>query len=55
MSVTTLLAPALAGTLYALLGPQNVYYIMGGMCLGSVLFTSRVPKLPNSNAGRRAA
>ncbi|MFQ6030520.1 MAG: MFS transporter, partial [Dehalococcoidia bacterium] len=54
MSASTLLAPTVAGTLYALLGPENVYYIVAGMCLGSVLLTGLVPKLPSSSPGRRA-
>ncbi len=49
MSAMTLLAPAVAGGLYALVGPDKVYFIIGGMSLLSVVLTTLVPK-PQRNA-----
>ena len=42
MSATTLLAPTVAGSLYALLGPGGVYYVISATQLAAVLFTGRV-------------
>ena len=44
MSAMTLLAPAVAGGLYALAGPANVYFIISGLSILSVALTSLVPK-----------
>ena len=44
MSAMTLLAPAVAGGLYALAGPANVYFIISGLSLLSVALTTLVPK-----------
>ena len=44
MSGTTLLAPALAGGLYAWAGPDYVYYLIGGLGAVSVVVTGLVPK-----------
>ena len=44
MSLTTLMAPALAGGLYALIGPDGVYYVIGGMLVGAMLLTGLLPK-----------
>ena len=52
MSATTLLAPALAGTLYAAIGPDGTYYVISAMLFGSVLLTGLLPKL--KGAARRA-
>lgn len=46
MSMMTLIAPALAGVLYELIGPENVYVIVCAVMLSAVLFTSLVPKMP---------
>ncbi len=46
MSMMTLIAPALAGVLYELIGPENVYVIVCSVMLSAVLFTSLVPKMP---------
>ena len=43
MSVTTLVAPAIAGNAYALLGPDRVYYIITALCLFAVGFTAFIP------------
>ncbi len=44
MSAMTLLAPAIAGGLYALVGPDKVYFIIAGMTLLAVVLTTLVPK-----------
>lgn len=46
MSMMTLIAPALAGVLYQEIGPEPVYWLVSGIMLGSVIFTSVVPKMP---------
>lgn len=50
MSAMTLIAPALAGGLYALAGPANVYFIISGLSLLSVAVTTLVPKPERSAA-----
>ena len=42
MSMTTLLAPALGGGLYNVIGPDGVYFLIAGCALLAVLFTSFV-------------
>jgi len=42
----TLIAPALAGVLYEVIGPKNVYVIVCAVMLIAVIFTSLVPKMP---------
>ncbi len=44
MSAMTLLAPAIAGGLYALVGPDKVYFIIAGLSFLSVALTTLVPK-----------
>ena len=44
MSATTLIAPAIAGGLYAVVGPDKVYYVIAGLGLIAVLLTTMVPK-----------
>ena len=49
MSTMSLIAPGIAGVLYAVMGPDGVYYVMVGMGVMAVTFTSVVrkpPKLP---------
>ena len=53
MSMTTLMAPALAGGLYALIGPDGVYYVIGGMLLGAMLLTGLLPKSTAEPSGKR--
>ena len=48
MSTTTLVAPAVAGVLYAIIGPDGVYYIVVAMSLGAVAVTGLIAK---SDAG----
>ena len=52
MSATTLLAPALAGTLYAVWGPAVTYFAISALFLGSVLLTGVLPTL--TGVARRA-
>ena len=54
MSVTTLMAPAVAGFLYNVINPDGVYYVLGGMCAGAVLLTGLLPKLEGSTGTGRA-
>ena len=53
MSAMTLLAPAVAGGLYALAGPANVYFIISGLSLLSVALTTLVPKPTRSAPASR--
>ena len=56
MSAMTLLAPAVAGGLYALVGPDKVYFIIAAMSFLSVALTTLVPKpTGNATAGRKPA
>ena len=50
MSAMTLIAPAIAGGLYALAGPANVYFIISGLSILSVAVTTLVPKPERSAA-----
>jgi MFS family permease len=45
MSMMTLIAPALAGVLYEVIGPEWVYVIVSVVMLSAVLFTTLVPKM----------
>jgi MFS family permease len=45
MSIMSLLAPAIAGVLYQVVGPESVYLIVCGVMLSSVIFTSLVPRM----------
>ena len=42
MSATTLLAPAIGGTLYAALGPDGVYYVITALSFMAIVFTTMV-------------
>ena len=44
MSIMTLLAPAFAGVLYAVIGPEGVYFVLAGLGLMAVLVTGLLPK-----------
>ena len=46
MSMMSLFAPALAGVLYEVVGPENVYILVCAVMLSAVIFTSLVPKMP---------
>ena len=52
MSATTLAAPALAGALYAAIGPDGTYYVISALFFLSVLLTGLLPKL--KGAAQRA-
>jgi len=45
MSIMTLVAPAIGGILYDQIGPEFVYFIVAGVMMSSVVFTSLVPKM----------
>ena len=47
MSMSTMLAPAVAGGLYALIGPAGVYYVLCGMLVVSLILTGLLPKSSN--------
>ena len=42
MSVTTLIAPAVAGVLYAVIGPEGVYFVISGMVWVAFVVTSTI-------------
>lgn len=44
MSATTMTAPALAGWLYASVGPWNVYYLIAGLAITAVILTTLLPR-----------
>lgn len=44
MSVTTLVAPAIGGTIYAFAGADKVYFIISGLGLVAVLLTGFIPR-----------
>ena len=45
ISATTMTAPALAGWLYAGVGPWNVYYVIAGLALTAVVLTTFIPRV----------
>ena len=42
MSVTTLIAPSVGGVLYNVIGPEGVYFLVAGLGVVAVVFTSMV-------------
>jgi len=48
MSATTLVAPAIAGTLYAIIGPEGVYYLITGLGLLAVIVSIFIPNIGGS-------
>ena len=48
MSASTLVAPTVAGTLYAWIGPDGVYYVIAGMSLAAVILTGMIRKIENA-------
>lgn len=42
MSTTTLIAPSVGGVLYNVIGPEGVYFLVAGLGIGAVFFTSMV-------------
>ena len=55
MSAMTMLAPAVAGAMYATLGAEGVYYAVAGLAFISVLLTALLPKLTTAAAGGHRA
>jgi MFS family permease len=55
MSIMTLLAPALAGGLYAWAGPDKVYFIIGGLGIIALIFTSFIKAPPAPTRTRKPA
>ena len=53
MSLTTMAVPVLAGRLIADIGVESVYYVIAGMYLLAVLFTTRLPKVEVPPRGRQ--
>ena len=53
MSTMTLLAPAIAGGLYALAGPANVYFIITGLSLLAMVITTLISPPEQSVATRK--
>ena len=45
MSVMTLIAPAVAGVLYAYIGPEGVYFIISGMVSVAVVITGTITEM----------
>ena len=43
MGTTTLVAPAIAGVLYAVIGPEGVYYIVCGLSTMAIVLTTAIP------------
>jgi MFS family permease len=52
MSGTTLLAPAIAGNLYNILGPGGLYYVISSLQLGSVLLMGLI-KFNEAASGKK--
>ncbi|MCH8869364.1 MAG: MFS transporter [Chloroflexi bacterium] len=52
MSAMTMGAPALAGWLYANMGPWNVYYVIGALASVSVILTTFLPKTEGGDRER---
>ena len=55
MSATTLVAPAVAGVLYATIGPEGVYFVISAMALMAVVLTSAITESGESGSGSRSA
>ena len=53
MSLTTMVVPVLAGNLIAAIGVESVYYVIAGMYLLAVFFTTRLPKVEIPARGRQ--
>ena len=53
MSLTTMVVPVLAGNLIAAIGVESVYYVIAGMYVLAVFFTTRLPKIEIPPRGRQ--
>ena len=52
MSAATVMAPAIAGNVYAYLGADGAYYVIAGLFLLSVVLTTFLPHLDAKGTGR---
>ena len=55
MSLTTMIAPAIAGGLIAAIGIGAVYYVMAGIYAGAIFFTGLLPRLETPSRGASAS
>ena len=55
MSAMTLMAPAIAGGLYAFAGPANVYFVIAGLSVVAMLMTSLIRQTNGSAPSRKRA
>ena len=55
ISTMTMLAPAVAGGIYAVAGAEAAYYVISAMTLSSVLFTAMLPKQTGGPSRSRGA
>ncbi|MCZ6618845.1 MAG: MFS transporter [Gammaproteobacteria bacterium] len=54
MGIMTIVAPGIAGVLYGTVGPESVYFVVAGMSVLAVVFTSRLPRfLPDLNGVKK--
>ena len=53
MSLTTMVAPAIAGGLISAVGIGQTYYLMAAMNVGAILFTGLLPSVQSAGAGRQ--
>ena len=51
ISGTTMAAPALAGGIYAFIGPWNVFYLIGALTLAAVVLTTFLPRTGPAGSG----
>ena len=54
MSAATVMAPAIAGNVYAYLGAEGAYYVITGLFLLSVILTTFLPHIDAKGTGRRS-
>ena len=55
VSAMSLAGPALAGVLYAVIGPESLHYLIATTGLVGFWLTSKVPRLAPENTGKRPA
>ncbi len=55
MSATTLIAPAIGGGLYNVIGPEGVYYLISGCSVLAIMFTSMVQSPDRVRVSTRTA
>ena len=53
MSMMTLMAPAVAGGLYAWAGPANVYFVITGLSVAAVIMTSMISRPDRPTPSRK--